>query len=188
MERRSTFALSLMMFLQFFLWGAWFVTLGPFMNTLKMGGVSGGVWVGNAYSTAPLAAIVAPFFLGVVADRFFASQRVMGVLHLLGNLLFLFTFGNAVNAKLGHLPFLALYFGSGAFAGLAWLLLGSRVPVLGASGAIMGITGAFLVLYPLNEISYYDEWSLRLRGVSTPMLRVFQLTGLTRMMEIDLRS
>jgi membrane associated rhomboid family serine protease len=87
-----------------------------------------------------------------------------GVLHLLGNLLFLFCFGNAVNAKLGHLPFLALYFGCGAFAGLAWLLLGSGVPVIGASGAIMGITGAFLVLYPLNEISYYDEWSLRLRG------------------------
>jgi nucleoside transporter len=87
--RPHTIALSVMMFLQFFLWGAWFVTLGPFMNTLKMGGDQGGVWIGNAYSTAPLAAIVAPFFLGVVADRFFASQRVMAVLHLLGGALLL---------------------------------------------------------------------------------------------------
>ena len=77
-------------------------------------------------------------------DRFAPSQLITylfvhgGVLHLLANLLFLFCFGNAVNAKLGHLPFLGLYFGCGAFAGLAWLLLGSGVPVIGASGATPG--------------------------------------------------
>lgn len=76
-------SLSAMMFLQFFLWGAWFVTLGPFMNAR---GFSGG-YIANAYSTAPIAAILSPFFLGIVADRFFASQRVMGALHLLGGLL-----------------------------------------------------------------------------------------------------
>jgi nucleoside transporter len=76
-------SLSVMMFLQFFLWGAWFVTLGPFMNAR---GFSGGA-IANAYSTAPVAAILSPFFLGIVADRFFASQRVMGALHLLGGLL-----------------------------------------------------------------------------------------------------
>ena len=72
-----------MMFLQFFLWGAWFVTLGPFMNSRGMSGTD----IGNAYTTAPIAAIIAPFFLGMVADRFFASQRVMGVLHILGGAL-----------------------------------------------------------------------------------------------------
>lgn len=76
-------SLSVMMFLQFFLWGAWFVTLGPFMNAR---GFTGGD-IANAYSTAPVAAILSPFFLGIVADRFFASQRVMGALHLLGGLL-----------------------------------------------------------------------------------------------------
>jgi membrane associated rhomboid family serine protease len=102
--------------------------------------------------------------------RFAPSQLVThlfvhgDIVHLLANMLFLFCFGNAVNAKLGHLTFLALYFACGAFAGLAWLLLGSGVPVIGASGAISGITGAFLVLYPLNEISYYDELSLRWFG------------------------
>jgi nucleoside transporter len=79
------FALSVLMFLQFFLWGAWFVTLGPFMVARGFSGSA----IGNAYSTAPIAAILAPFFLGIIADRFFASQRVMGVLHLLGGLLLL---------------------------------------------------------------------------------------------------
>ncbi len=81
--RSSVVPLSIMMFLQFFLWGAWFVTLGPFMNSRGMSGTD----IGNAYTTAPIAAIIAPFFLGMVADRFFASQRVMAVLHILGGVL-----------------------------------------------------------------------------------------------------
>jgi MFS family permease len=87
--KSHTIPLSVMMFLQFFLWGAWFVTLGPFMAAHQMGGDKLGTWIGNAYSTAPIAAILAPFFLGVVADRFFASQRVMGALHALGGALLL---------------------------------------------------------------------------------------------------
>ena len=77
--------LSVMMFLQFFLWGAWFVTLGPYMNAKGFAGTD----IANAYSTAPIAAILSPFFLGVIADRFFASQHVMGVLHFIGGLLLL---------------------------------------------------------------------------------------------------
>jgi nucleoside transporter len=71
--------LSVMMFLQFFLWGAWFTTPG-----LALGSVNLGDLTSYAYSSAPLAAIIAPLFLGIVADRFFASQVVMGVLFLLG--------------------------------------------------------------------------------------------------------
>jgi nucleoside transporter len=109
--RPRTLVLSVMMFLQFFLWGSWFVTLGPFMNTLKMGGGKGGEWIGNAYSTAPIAAILAPFFLGVVADRFFASQRVMGVLHLIGGLLLLAAPGVAKSSVENPLPFVAVLLG-----------------------------------------------------------------------------
>jgi MFS family permease len=72
--------LSLMMFLQFFLWGAWFVTL---YLVLSASGFSESV-VGGAYGSAPVGAMVAPLFLGLVADRFFASEKVMGVLLLLG--------------------------------------------------------------------------------------------------------
>ncbi|MGC1274762.1 MAG: MFS transporter [Planctomycetaceae bacterium] len=72
--------LSVMMFLQFFVWGAWYVTVG---NFIKAVGWDDGV-VGWAYTVGPLAAIISPLFLGVVADRFFATERVLGVMHLLG--------------------------------------------------------------------------------------------------------
>jgi len=74
-----------MMFLQFFLWGAWFVTLGPFMGSMGFEPSD----IGNAYTTAPIAAIIAPLFLGMVADRFFSSEKVMGALHLLGGVFLL---------------------------------------------------------------------------------------------------
>jgi nucleoside transporter len=72
--------LSAMMFLQFFIWGAWFVTTANFL------GVRGGEeWNigGTIYSLCPIAAMISPIFLGMVADRFFPTQRVLGVMHLL---------------------------------------------------------------------------------------------------------
>jgi nucleoside transporter len=73
--------LCIMMFLQFFVWGAWYVTMGNYMIAK---GIAGHIaW---AYSVSPLAAIVSPFFLGMIADRFFASERVLSVMHLLGAL------------------------------------------------------------------------------------------------------
>ena len=75
--------LSIMMFLQFFLWGAWYVTMGPYLNKLNMDGA----FIGWAYSLGPIAAITSPFFLGMIADRFFATERILGVMHLLGGVL-----------------------------------------------------------------------------------------------------
>jgi nucleoside transporter len=72
--------LSVMMFLQFALWGSWFVTLGTYL--LKIG--FDGLQVGAAYSTMNWGAILAPVIAGAVADRFFQAQKVMGVLHLVG--------------------------------------------------------------------------------------------------------
>jgi nucleoside transporter len=72
--------LWVMMFLQFFVWGAWFVTLGTYLARL---GFPGGA-IGDAYSTMNWGAVVAPFVAGIVADRFFAAERVLGVLHLAG--------------------------------------------------------------------------------------------------------
>src|SRR5688500_6526352 len=71
--------LSIMMFLQFFVWGAWDVTVGNYMGTHGLTDVI--FW---AYTVGPIAAIISPFFLGMIADRFFASERMLGLLHLLG--------------------------------------------------------------------------------------------------------
>ncbi len=66
------------MFAQYFIWGAWAPTLGNFMTTINMGES-----INWAYSLGPIAAIIAPFFLGMVADRFFDSEKVLGVLCLI---------------------------------------------------------------------------------------------------------
>ena len=71
--------LSIMMFLQFFAWGAWFATLGLAMTNNGLAD-----FIGRAYECAPIAAIIAPLFLGLVADRFFASERIMGLLMIVG--------------------------------------------------------------------------------------------------------
>ena len=73
--------LSFMMFLEFFIWGGWFVTMGTFLgNNLSATGAD----TAMAYSTQSWGAIVAPFIIGLIADRFFNAERILGVLHLIG--------------------------------------------------------------------------------------------------------
>lgn len=73
--------LSIMMFLQFFIWGAWFVTMGTYLSrTISASDVQNGM----AYGTQSLGAIIAPFIIGLIADRFFSAQKILGVIHLVG--------------------------------------------------------------------------------------------------------
>lgn len=75
------------------------------------------------------------------------------VIHLLGNILFLWVFGKNIEAKTGSLRFLLFYFLCGIFAILAYALVGTRGSiVIGASGAISGVLGAYLILFPRNKI------------------------------------
>ena len=76
--------LSVMMLLEYFIWGSWYVTMSTYMSEFLK---SSGVQIGAAYSALAIATMISPFFIGMVADRFFAAQRIMGVLHLLGGVL-----------------------------------------------------------------------------------------------------
>ncbi|GGD48694.1 nucleoside permease [Muriicola marianensis] len=81
MNTKIKVQLSFMMFLEFFIWGGWFVTLGTFLgDNLK---ATGGE-IAMAFSTQSWGAIIAPFIIGLIADRYFNAERILGILHLLG--------------------------------------------------------------------------------------------------------
>jgi len=77
-----------------------------------------------------------------------------GWMHLLGNMLFLYIFGDNVEDEMGHLPFLGFYLGTGIIAGLIHIgsAPGSMVPTVGASGAIAGVMGGYLLLFPKARV------------------------------------
>lgn len=81
MDRTLQVRLSVMMFLEFFIWGAWYVTTGNYMANH---GMSDAIFI--AYMVNPIAAIVSPFFTGMIADRFFDTEKVMGVLQIIGGI------------------------------------------------------------------------------------------------------
>jgi nucleoside transporter len=79
--------LSVMMFLNYFVWGAWYVTIGTWLTaTLKFSGTE----TGAIFGTTALASMISPFFVGLIADRYFATQRVLSALHLIGAVLLYF--------------------------------------------------------------------------------------------------
>ena len=86
-------------------------------------------------------------------------------MHLLGNMLFLWVFGDNVEDAMGHLRFLLFYLICGIAAGLAYALLGpqaSQAPLIGASGAVSGVVAAYLVLYPRVRVWILLFWRLPL--------------------------
>ncbi len=94
MQTKVRVQLSVMMFLEFFIWGSWYVTMGTYLD--KVLGAEG-FQVGAAYSAMAIATIISPFFVGMIADRYFSAQKVLGVLHIAGAalLFYLTQVGNA---------------------------------------------------------------------------------------------
>lgn len=80
MNAKIRLQLSAMMFLQFFVWGAWYVTAPNYLGTIGFKADD----IGWTFAVGPIAGMISPFFVGMVADRFFPAQRVLGVMHLLG--------------------------------------------------------------------------------------------------------
>ena len=81
MNQTTRIQLSIMMFLEFFIWGGWFVTLGTFLGS-NLG--ANGAQIGNIFSTQSWGAILSPFIIGLIADRYFNAEKILGVLHIAG--------------------------------------------------------------------------------------------------------
>jgi nucleoside transporter len=103
-QNKTILLLSVMMFLEFFIWGAWYVTMGTYLGKNLQ---ADGLQIGSAYATMSIAAMIAPFFVGLVADRYFAAQKIFGLLHLVGAalLFYLSTLDNFAS----FYPFLLIY-------------------------------------------------------------------------------
>ncbi len=89
MSRGIYTRLSVMMFIEFFIWGAWFVTLATYLNEIGFTGSQ----IGYTYLMNNIAAIITPFFVGMIADRFFASEKVMALLHIAGGIVMFYAAG-----------------------------------------------------------------------------------------------
>ncbi len=83
MKLSTGISLAIMMFLQYYIWGAWYVTMGPYMD-IAFAGQNVDVAKGAVYGAGAIATIISPFFVGMIADRYFAAQKIMGILHLIG--------------------------------------------------------------------------------------------------------
>ena len=104
MKLTTRLQLSTMMFLNFFIWGAWFVTLGTFLsNNLNASGVE----TGNVFSTQSWGAIIAPFIIGLIADRYINAERILGALHLAGAFL-MYQMYNATDISVFY-PYVLVY-------------------------------------------------------------------------------
>lgn len=132
----GTTLMSIMMFLQFFVWGSWFATLGAALGANELSGI-----IADAYATAPIAAIFAPLFLGLIADRFFASEKVMGVLMLLGGILLLII-PSVASSDNGSL--------------VVWLILGHMLCYMPTLG--LGNTIAFTHISDQNDFPKIRVW------------------------------
>ena len=104
MNSTTRFKLSFMMFLEFFIWGGWFVTLGTFLDKNLS---ASGPEIGSVFSTQSWGAIIAPFIIGLIADRYFNAERILGVLHLIGAIL-MYQMYNATDISVFY-PYVFVY-------------------------------------------------------------------------------
>jgi len=148
MKTKTSIILSSMMFLQYYIWGSWYVTMGTFMS--KYLGASG-LQIGAAYSALAIATMISPFFVGMIADRFFAAQKVMGVLHILGAVLLFLASNITTNGafywvilcySLAYMPTMAL---SNSVAFRQMTDIGKQFPPIRVFGTIGWVISGFMI-------------------------------------------
>jgi nucleoside transporter len=172
--------LSLMMFLQFFIWGAWYATGG---NYMKSHGMTNVIYL--AYTASSIGSIVSPFFLGAIADRFFPVQKVLGVMHILsGIFVFCATFfaeGNFISVPL-FLVFLLLHMlcympTVSLSTATAFHLLKNKekeFPLIRVFGTLGWITAGIVVSYLLHADS--TAWPMRISGIGGILMGLYSFT------------
>jgi membrane associated rhomboid family serine protease len=147
-RRRTFWAFTLLLIVVNF-W-AFFIAraLGPHLNRfILLNGLIPARYSPVSLFSLPARLTLAPIFVSMFLHG--------GWLHLLGNMLFLFVFGRSIEDRFGHFPFLFLYLFSGVVAAVVQIIVspGSRVPTIGASGAIAGVLGAYFICYPGARIT-----------------------------------
>src|SRR4030042_336237 len=148
MKLKTSAILAFMMFLQYYIWGSWYVTMGTFMTKFLN---STGIQIGAAYSALAIATMISPFFIGMIADRFFAAQRVMGVLHLIGGVLLFFAARITTNGpfywvillySLAYMPTIGL---SNSVAFHQMSDPGKQFPLVRVFGTVGGVIAGFMI-------------------------------------------
>ncbi len=148
MKTKTGIILGLMMFLQYYVWGSWYVTMGTYMTT-NLG--SSGIQIGAAYSALAIATMISPFFVGMIADRFFAAQRLMGILHILGGALLFLASRVTMNGpfywvmllySLAYMPTIAL---SNSVAFRQMSDPGKQFPLVRVFGTVGWVVAGFMI-------------------------------------------
>jgi len=181
MDTKTYTRLSVMMFLQFFVWGAWFVTLGTHLGDLGFSGSQ----IGYAYLMNNIGAIIAVLCRGMIADRYFSSQKVMGVLHLLGAVVMYFTANTTTvgGLILGLLLYNLTYMPTLALVNaVSFKQMDSpdaqfpKVRVWGTIGWIAaGLTITYLQLNFLPNIEK-SEIPMKIAGITSVLLALYSFT------------
>lgn len=165
-----------MMFIQYFIWGSWYVTMGTFM-TKYLG--SSGIQIGAAYSALAIATMISPFFIGMIADRFFSAQKVMGVLHITGGLLLFLASGIRDNSpfywtimlySLAYMPTIAL---SNSVAFHQMTDPGKQFPLVRVFGTIGWVISGFMIAILGIE---HTPGTFYMAAIASAMLGLYSFT------------
>ncbi len=114
--------------------------------------------------------VIIPSYMTLISSMFLHG----GWMHLIGNMAYLYIFGDNIEDELGKIKFLIFYFSCGIFAGLSQALIdiNSEIPMIGASGAISGILGAYLILFPKKEIKVFFWFFIFIKIFRIPAMYV----------------
>lgn len=167
--------LSTMMFLEYFIWGVWFVTMGTYLTNIGFQGIE----IGSAYSTTAWAAVISAFFVSLIADKFFPAEKITGILHIVGGVLMYFVstienpqlfFWVLLAYAICYSPTLALTTAIGmqhcdepgkqfpvirVFGTLGWIVAGISISILKIEGGPqpMWLASAFSIVLGLYSFS-----------------------------------